>query len=348
MWLITVRDLQWRRRRFAFGVVGTALVFAVTLVLAGLTASLRDEARHTVAGVGADAFVVAAGVTGPFSGLSGLPPEAVATVAATPGVRRADPLVVAFSTVGRDLAADVTVFGFRPGGMGQPPVVAGRPVQGPGEAVVDETLRVRLGYRFTLGGRQLTAVGRVRHLTLRAGVPNVYVPITDAQEIFFRGNPIVNSVVTQGVPRAPIPGMSVLNAAAARRDVLRPFRQAMSAMAFLRGLLWLVAVAIVGTVIYLSVLERVPDFAVFKAIGTGTAALAASLALQAVVVSVTAAVVAVGLAHLLSPAFPLPISVTAAAALTLPVVAVGIGVLASLVGLRRAIGVDPAAAFGSA
>jgi putative ABC transport system permease protein len=114
MLMITVRDLQWRHRRFLFGVGGTALVFAVTLLLAGMSASLQGEARRTVDGVGADAFVSAAGVTGPFSGLSGLPAEAVKTVGSTPGVTQADPLVVALGTVGRDRLVDVTVFGFRP------------------------------------------------------------------------------------------------------------------------------------------------------------------------------------------------------------------------------------------
>ena len=44
MWMTALRDLQWRRRRFPIAVVGTSLVFAMTLVLAGLATSF-DRAR---------------------------------------------------------------------------------------------------------------------------------------------------------------------------------------------------------------------------------------------------------------------------------------------------------------
>jgi putative ABC transport system permease protein len=348
MLMITLRDLQWRRRRVMFGVAGTALVFAVTLLLAGMSASLRAEAHRTIDGVGADAFVSAAGVTGPFSGLSGLPTEAVTTLASTPGVTHADPLVVALGTVGRDRLVDVTVFGFRPGGLGHPRIVEGRDVVGRREAVVDTALPVRLGYRFTLGGRQLTAVGKVEGLTLRAGVPNVYVSVEDAQEIFYRSAPIINAVVTRGVPESAPAGTAVLTSRQARGDLLRPFRRALAAIDLLRILLWAVAATIVGTIIYLSVLERVGDFAVLKAIGTRNSALLWSLGIQAVVVSVLSAGVAVALSQLIKPTFDVPLSLTARDGLILPLVAVGIGLLSSVAALRRAVSVDPAVAFGGA
>ncbi|HEV7855102.1 MAG TPA: glutamine ABC transporter permease, partial [Mycobacterium sp.] len=34
---VTLRDLQWRRRRFVITIVGTSLVFAMTLLLTGLS-----------------------------------------------------------------------------------------------------------------------------------------------------------------------------------------------------------------------------------------------------------------------------------------------------------------------
>lgn len=36
MLIAALRDLQWRRRRFVIAIVGTAMVFAMTLVLTGL------------------------------------------------------------------------------------------------------------------------------------------------------------------------------------------------------------------------------------------------------------------------------------------------------------------------
>jgi putative ABC transport system permease protein len=111
-------------------------------------------------------------------------------------------------------------------------------------------------------------------------------------------------------------------------------------------LLWIVAVLIVGSVVYLSALERLRDFAVFKAIGTTTRAILGGLALQALVVALLAALLGVGLAQLLGPLFPMIVAVPVGAYLALPVVAIVIGLLASLAGLRRVVKVDPALAFG--
>ena len=44
MWTITLRDLEFRRRQFAIAVVGAGLAFALTLVLAGMSAGFRHEA----------------------------------------------------------------------------------------------------------------------------------------------------------------------------------------------------------------------------------------------------------------------------------------------------------------
>jgi putative ABC transport system permease protein len=352
VWLITMRDLQWRQRRFAFGVLGTALVFALTLLLSGLSASLRSEARRTVNATGADAWLVGDGISGPFSGLSALPVEVADALAATPGVERADPLVVISHTLTRRGGPpnDVTLFGYRLGGMGPPAPARGRLPSARGEAAVNRSLGVPLGEQVSVGGHSFRIVGHLEGMTLRAGMANVYVPLEDAQDMVFKGLPLASTVLARsptGLGPAP-PGLDVLTADEARRDLLRPFRQALQAIDLVQLLLWLVAVAIIGTLVYLSVLERVQDFAMLKAVGTASATLFASLALQAVIVSVSSALVANGLAYLLAPTFPLPITLAGKAALVLLGVAVVVGVLASLVGLRRAVGVDPAVAFGSA
>jgi putative ABC transport system permease protein len=105
-------------------------------------------------------------------------------------------------------------------------------------------------------------------------------------------------------------------------------------------------VLIVGSVVYLSALERLRDFAVFKAIGAPTRSIMAGLALQALIVSLLAAAVGAALAQLIGPLFPMIVSVPAGAYLALPVAAILIGLLASVAGLRRVMAVDPALAFG--
>jgi putative ABC transport system permease protein len=347
-WNITWRDLQWRRRRFAFGVLGTALVFSVTLLLAGLSAALGGEADRAVQAVGADSWMVREGANGPFSSLSAMPDTTVARVAAAPGVTQADGLIVAFGTTGGAREVDVTIIGYRPGGLGPPVPTAGRQPTRPGEALVDRATGYVVGEEFTLSGQQFAVVGEVRYMTLRGGVGNVYLNLRDAQSVLFKGNRIVTTIVTKGTPADPAAlGLNAIDSQAARADLLRLFDKALDGIDVLRLLLWLVAIAVVGTTIYLSVLERIQDFAVLKAIGISSGSLMASLTMQAVVVSTAAAGAALGLAYAIAPVFPMPIYLAPSTSVTLVVISVAIGLGASVAGLRKAVGVDPAVAFGA-
>src|SRR5258707_1051991 len=67
MWLIAFRDLQWRRRRFLIAIAATSLVFAMTLLLTGVSTSLHDQDRRIVTAFGADSWLVEAGASGPFT-----------------------------------------------------------------------------------------------------------------------------------------------------------------------------------------------------------------------------------------------------------------------------------------
>ena len=75
MWTITLRDLQFRRRQFTIAVVGAGLAFALALVLTGMSAGFRHEARETVQAIGVDAWVLPRGVSGPFTSDSPMPAE---------------------------------------------------------------------------------------------------------------------------------------------------------------------------------------------------------------------------------------------------------------------------------
>ena len=75
MWLVSLRDLQWRRRRFLIAVVATALVFAMSLLMAGADAGLTSETRRIVDVIGADRWLVAKGTSGPFTTVTAIPAD---------------------------------------------------------------------------------------------------------------------------------------------------------------------------------------------------------------------------------------------------------------------------------
>ena len=345
---VTLRDLLFRKRQFAIAVVGATLVLSMALVLSGLSGGFRAEARSTVDGFGADAWVVHVGATGPFSSASALPGDDVRRVAATPGVTRAAPFVLLREAARQPSRTfHVNVFGHAVGTLGQPPVTSGRRVAAPGEAVVDRRTGMKVGDTFVMAGRTFTAVGRTSGLTALAGVPNLYVSIDDVRAMAFGGRELETAVIATGHPRGLPPDLVAMSPRAARADLLSYLSSGVTAIDNLRIFLWVVAAMVIGVVMYLSTLERLRDFAVLKAIGWTSGRLFAGLAMQGVVVALTAAALAAGMANLLTPMMPLRSDIPASAFAVLPGVAVFVGLLASLAGLRRAVSVDPALAFGS-
>ena len=62
-----LRDLQWRRRRIVIAIVGTGLVFAMSLLMSGLANSFSVEVNRTLDRQGAQAWVILATSPGAFS-----------------------------------------------------------------------------------------------------------------------------------------------------------------------------------------------------------------------------------------------------------------------------------------
>jgi putative ABC transport system permease protein len=348
VWLIAVRDLQFRRRRFVIAAMVTALVFGIALAFDGVKRALDHEVPTVVGLFEADRWIVAKGTTGPFTTSQVLPASAAAALVDTPGVRRADGVIVTPSTIsirGEDF--DVNLVGLPPG-RGLPAVDDGRRLRRPGELVIGEGIEAGLGDRVQVGKLALRVVGAGDGLRFNFGTPSIFMSLHDAQSVLFDGQPLTRAIAVTGVPRALPPGLKAVTNEEAETDLRRPLKNGNATVDLTRALLWLIAAGIIGAIVYLSAIERVRDFAVMKATGTSTRTLAGGLAIQSVLVSVFAAVLSIGVAVLVSAAMPFPAAIEAGGILQLFVVAVVVGLLASISGLRRAVTTDPALAFGGA
>lgn len=342
-----LRDMQWRKRRFAIAVLSTAIIFGMTLVLTGLANGFQTEARRTVDSLGVDLFVVKAGASGPFVGATPFAPVELRRIAGAPGVDAAAPLAYAGGTATLDdTTRNVDIFGAPERGPGMPAASAGRAPARPDEVMVSSTLGRDVGDEVEIASRTLRVVGLVENSTALANLPNVFLTTEGAQRLVYGGEPLVASIGVRGSLERVPNGYRVVDRAGAIEDLLRPLKVAVNSITIVAVLLWIVAALIVGSVIYLSALERLRDFAVFKAIGVPTRSVMAGLALQAVIVALLAALVGAGLSLLLGPLFPMQVIVPTQAFVALPVIAVVIGLIASAAGLHRAVSVDPALAFG--
>ena len=84
VWRTSVRDLQFRRRRFVIAIIATALCFGLTLALDGLVNHVIAESSRIVGLFHADEWLVSSGGSGPFT-TTRLAPQAAATASAGGG-----------------------------------------------------------------------------------------------------------------------------------------------------------------------------------------------------------------------------------------------------------------------
>ena len=349
---ISLRDLQWRRRRFVIVVLVASLAFGLALVMTGVTNQLSNEGTNTVALFGADQWVVAEGVKGPFTTSQLIDQELSDTIAAQPGVRAASPILVGRTLIGDK---DVNVVGYDPDSKILPRKLAAAlaGISDVSGAIADVRFDYGVGETFDLGGSPVAVVAQVRDTSFYFSMPTVFLPLPVVQHLLYADQHVASAIVVTGhlTPEsaAGLDGsVTLLGNDDVRADYDRVLKSSKDTIGIINTLLWLMAAGIVAAIVYVSVLERTRDFATLKAIGTSNRALVVGLIGQAAVVSVASALAAVGVARAISPTFSFPVSVPSGAYVQMLVVATVVGVLASLAGIRRISRIDPALAFGGA
>jgi putative ABC transport system permease protein len=349
---ISLRDLQWRRRRFVIVVLVASLAFGLALVMTGLTNQLSNEGTNTVALFGADEWVVANGVKGPFTTSQLVDGGLSETIASQPGVEAASPILVGRTLIGDK---DVNVIGYDPASPILPAKLTGAlaGVTDLNGAVVDDRFAYGVGDTFELGGAAVPVVAQVSGTSFYFSMPTVFLPLPVVQHLLYADQDVASAIVVTGHlatggPSALDGSVSLLTNADVRADYDRVLKSTKDTIGIVNTLLWLMAAGIVAAIVYVSVLERTRDFATLKAIGTSNRSLIGGLIAQAAIVSTASALAAVGVARAISPTFSFPVSVPSGAYVQMFVVAMVVGVIASLAGVRRISRIDPALAFGGA
>jgi putative ABC transport system permease protein len=356
IYLASVRDLQWRSRRFILAALATGLVFSVTLMMSGVSNSFGVEIENTVNALNATSWLVKTGDPGPFTDPSPFPVSDVAALGSIPGVTHADPLFVGRALTSGPITGtgvptkpevDINILGVVPGGVGSPKVAEGSPLANSSQAVVGQSLGAHVGQEIALNGLRLQVTGIVDGVTYFAGQPVAFVTIGTAQKLNADGVALATAVLLNGVPTGPVPGFSTLTDAQVRSDLGRPTNNAAATIKIIEYLLWVVAAGIIGAIIYLSAIERRRDFAVLRAVGTPSSHLFIGLVLQAVLLALVAGIIGIIIEIPMSHTSQIPVRVSPGDYIAIPVVAIVVGVVASLLPARQAARTDPAIAFSS-
>jgi putative ABC transport system permease protein len=301
-----------RRRRFVVAVLAVGLVFGITLLLDGFNNAINSEVERTIAAFRADSWLVPSGSSGPFTAdhLAAEDSE-TALVHSAPSVRLVG--VFALTTEldkGRGGFVGVNVVG-----VSQPVALrSGRWPRTSRELVANDDLSVGIGRSVTISRRQFTVVGETAHLRYFVGTNVVFMRLVDAQQLFVFGQHVVSGFAVYGaIPGALPKGLVVMTNAQVITSLRRPVKVAASTIAYLDILLWIVAAGIIGTILYMTSLERLRDFAALKAIGARSNQVVIGIAAQALTLAAASAVVAWLAAKVLAPVFPIPVEIPSGA-----------------------------------
>jgi putative ABC transport system permease protein len=326
-------------------VVAVGLVFGITLLLDGFNHAINSEVDRTIAAFRADSWLVPGGSSGPFTADHLAAEDSAAALAhSDPSLRLAG--VLALTTEmdkGRGGLVSVNVVG-----VSQPVrLSAGRWPQTSGELVANDDLSVGIGKTVTISQQRFSVVGKTAHLRYFVGTNVVFIRLRDAQQLFVFGQHVVSGFAVHGaITGAPPKGLVVMTNAQVITSLRRPVKVAASTIAYLDILLWIVAAGIIGTILYMTSLERLRDFAALKAIGARSNQVVVGIAAQALTLAAASAIVAWFASKLLAPVFPIPVEIPFRSYPLTLAVAIVVGLLGSIAGVRRAVAIDPALAFG--
>jgi putative ABC transport system permease protein len=320
--------------------------------------------------------VVESDTRGPFAESSRIPGLAREAVARLYGVTAAGAVTyqsVELNHEGRRQRLYVVGYELgRPGGPER--IVAGRPIaRAHYELVVDRRTGLEPGDRVRLGSNDFTVVGLTADQVDSGGNPVAYMTLLDAQELQFelkgavarnyaaRGalpdTDTINAVVARVSPHLPVEAvaaatrdwkhLSVLTQAEQEALLLESVvEKARRQIGLFTAILLVVSAVIIALIIYTMTMDKTREIATLKLIGAPDRKIAGLIVQQALAMGVVGFVLGTALIASVAGYFPRRVILQPWDGLALGTVVVLVCLLASVLGLRLALKIDPAQALG--
>ena len=378
-------NLAWRDSVHHWGKLlitgcGLGLLVGVTVSMAGVYRGLVEDAQALIESSGADLWVVEQHTLGPFAEASRIDDDLYRSIHQLPGVRLA--VNASFQTLlipraNRELRALVAGIPVGiPGQLGQPPaLLAGRPLQQDrDELLADRGAGLQLGEVVAIRRKRFTVVGLTTRMVSPSGDPMLFVPFRDGQDLQFLGSNeaiarqrrrlgaaverqrLANAVLVQLEPgvrpelvAAEIErwlGLTAYTRSAMKEAMVGKLIEASARqIGLFLAILTVVTTTMIGFIVFTLTQAKLREIAVLKLIGMPSRMIAWMIVQQAVALGLFAFVVGASLASVMAPRFPRYVVLQRRDLLTAAVVALASSSLASLVGVKTALGIDPAEAI---
>ena len=374
---LALKDISHNLGRFLLTCLGLSLLLGIVLAMVGIYRGLIVESLGLVRAAGAQIWIVEGETRGPFAEASKLPGDTRAAVAAQWGVAAAGS--VSYQNVEaqhRGRTKRLLVVGAQIARPGEaPPVVEGRPIlRSRYEAIADRSARLALGEQIKLGRETFTIVGLTKDIVASGGDPVIFITLRDAQKLQFDLRPAaarrevarssgaartidtVNAIVVHLMPG--------VDAARFTQDIARwkhlaaltesdqeavlagsVIDRARRQIGLFTALLLTVSTVIMGLIIYTMTIDKKKAIATLKLIGAPDHRIVGLIVQQALAMGVISFLAGAALINAGQNLFPRRVVLELSDASTLFGVVLFVCLLASALGVRTALKIDPASAL---
>ncbi len=373
---LALKDISHNLGRFLLTCLGLSLLLGIVLAMVGIYRGLIVESLGLVRAAGGQVWVVEGGTRGPFAEASRLPGDTRVAIAAQWGVAAAGG--VSYQNVEaqhRGQTKRLLVVGAqiaRPGEARS--VVEGRPImRSRYEAVADRSAGLALGEQIRLGRDTFTVVGLTSDLVASGGDPVLFITLRDAQKLQFDLTPAaarresvrssgsagttdtVNAVLVRLLPGVDARGFAQdiarwkhlaaltqedQETVLARSVIDRARRQ----IGLFTSLLLIVSTVIIGLIIYTMTIDK-KAIATLKLIGAPDRRIVGLIVEQALAMGIISFVAGAALINAGQGYFPRRVVLEPADAAMLFGVVIVACLIASALGVRTALRIDPASAL---
>lgn len=374
---LALRDIRHNLGRFLLTCLGLSLLLGIVLAMVGIYRGLVVESLGLLRAAKADVWIVEGGTRGPFAEASRLPADIREIIAAQWGVAAAG--AVAYQNAElqhRGTSRRLMVVGSEIGRLGGPPqIVEGRPItRNRYEAIADIGAGLSIGEQIKLGRDTFTIVGLTKNLVASGGDPVLFMTLRDAQKLQFDLTPsasrrelarnlgAVGSIDTANAVLVQLlPGITPAQFAAeairwkhlgaltqeqqeailSRSVIERARRQ----IGLFTSLLLIVSTVVIGLIIYTMTLDKKKSIATLKLIGAPDRRIIGLIVQQALAMGVISFAVGATLINAAKGYFPRRVVLEPGDAALLFGIVLVVCLVASALGVRTAMKIDPASAL---
>lgn len=374
---LAVHDIRHNWGRFSLTCLGLSLLLGLVLSMVGIYRGLVEEALSLSRAPEADLWVVEAGKKGPFAESSRIPGDTREIIASLSTVAASGSITYqSVETTHNEKKIRLYMVGYEPGRPGEPAnTIAGRFItRGHYEMLADIKSGLSLGEEVRLGRNTFVVVGLTQNQVSSGGDPVAYITLQDAQRLQFELEPpvarreaergtapasrdIINAVVvkvaTGANPERVVQSVSRWKhltglSQSIQEDILikSVVDKSRRQIGLFTVVLLAVSSVIISLLIYTMTMDKRREIATLKLIGAPDSIIVGLIVQEAVAMAVIGFSLGALLIRLTKNYFPRQVILMPEDGLSLACAVLILCVLASGMGVRLALKIEPAVALG--